>query len=908
MPENIYIGNFGKGLTLNPLPFNLDNDAFPTLFNVYVWRKRALRKRGTSLLGQLQRQISISSSPASWQYAPFSLSADDGNLLSNSSYTLQSTATIAAGTVELTVNSILYTDPNQDGTLIGGAGGSINYSTGAITISGGGSSNVVGTFGYYPGLSVLGLEDYVPIGGQSQYPMLIAFDQTYAYQLFQTTAYTYFYSVSYYKITGNPVVWSGQYYQQFWSTNYQNAFWATNNKPGFHFVNGSDVSGSGTTFITFTFKYMGSPYEDLIIGDVLWFNEWSGSTVNGITGIVSNNSGASSGTYIVKFTASQTVSGSGIAQLLTNSIAGQDGIRWYDGDPTGQTGLNPNGLTGWVNFAPPLTAGSVSIDDETSALYYLVGALIIIPYKDRLLFFSPYIQTSAAASLGTPPIQLIDTVIWSWNGTPYYTTSTAATTTVPGTPSVTPDNETADVTAYYVDQTGKGGYLSAGIAQAIITVSYNEDVVLVGFTGKQTRFVYTGNDIDPFRFFVINSEFGSSSTFSAITVDRGAYTLGIYGIVLTTQQSSERIDLEIPDSVFQIQNSLNGTQTYGPLQVNAVRDFYREWIYIAYPVDNSPWKFPTQTFFYNYRDNTWAIFYENFTAHGTYRRMTGASETWASLTYFTWSEWTEPWNAGSSSALFPSVIAGTPQGYVLIKDQNTAESVSGTIWDVADNGEGNTRITSYNHCVLSSNPNTGSGDYLYFQNALGATFLNGQIGQVIATPDADTFDVDISYVASTYIGLGQFARLSQPLLQTKQFAPYWNQGRQVVLGVQRFLMDATENAQITLQIYLSQNADTSYSDPANNNPPTNALIYTQTMFTCPESSNIGLTPANVNLQMPTALGQAQIWHRTSTGLVGDSFQIGLTLSDAQMRDLNYATSEIVLHAMHLQTTPGPSLA
>jgi hypothetical protein len=112
---------------------------------------------------------------------------------------------------------------------------------------------------------------------------------------------------------------------------------------------------------------------------------------------------------------------------------------------------------------------------------------------------------------------------------------------------------------------------------------------------------------------------------------------------------------------------------------------------------------------------------------------------------------------------------------------------------------------------------------------------------------------------------------------------------------------------VTVNIYLSQNPDESFNDPFINVPP-NSLVYSQVMFTCPESTNIGLTPANVNLQMPTAEGQYQIWHRFNTSLIGDSFQIGITLSDDQMRNLTYATSEITLHGMHLTVDRGPLLA
>lgn len=879
MPDQIYIGNFAKGLIRNRLPFNIDNDAFPTMYNFYSWRGRGKRKRGTFLIGQLQIQLELAAVPNNWQKAQLVLVADAGNLISN--YSLDATASIVPGSISLTVGANTYTDPDQDGTLVGAPAGSgtINYATGAITIVGGG--NVTGTFSYYPGLPVMGLEDYIV--PTSQYPLLIAFDTTYAYQINQAGSMATFYDVSYYKITNSPVTWSGQDYQQFWSTNYEGAFWATNNKPGFHFVNATYVSGSGTPNIVFNFKSLGVNYTSLVNGDRVWFNEWSGSTINGLTGEVTDDSAAAVGNYQVTFTGNQTVAGTGIAQLLTASISGQDGIRWYDGDPTGGTGIPVGTGTGWVNFSPPLTATSVSFNGRTSGLYYLTGALAIVPFKDRLIFFSPTIQTSSGLSF-----TLIDTALWSWNGTPYYATPT-------------PTGQTSDVTAYYVDQTGKGGYQSAGLAQNIVTVNNNEDVLLVGFTGRQTRFVYTGNDLYPFLFYNINSELGSSATFSGITLDQGGLTIGTYGIAMTNQQSAQRIDLEIPDEVFEIQAQNNGAQ-----RVSGVRDYYREWIYFSYPIttkkyaDNSICVFPLQTFLYNYRDQTWSILYENFTTYGTFRRT--QKYNWSTIPFDTWDTWREPWNSGSSSPQFPSVIGGNPQGYVLGKGQGTGESVSGTIQAIASSA-GNTQITSIDHCVAI-------GDYLYLSGIIGSgdiTDLNTQIGRVIRADDADTFVVDVLFPGGTYLGLGKFTRLSQPLIQTKQFPFYWQEGRQVRLGVQKYLMDRTANGQVTVNIYLSQDPDNAWnSNPLD--PPPNAIIYSQLMYTCPESTNIGLTPANVNLQMPTAATQFQIWHRFSTSLIGDSFQIGITLDDTQMRNLAYATSEIALHGMHLTVEKGPHLA
>lgn len=875
--DQIYIGNFAKGMKTNPLPFNIDNDAFPVMYNFFSWRGRAKRKRGTVLLGQLRRQLQSVVSPNSWQVGVIMTlngsGAGSANLVSL--YTLGTGSSIAPGTITFSDGTNTYTDSGLNGTLTGTAGGSgtINYATGAITITGGAAGqNVIGTFSYFPGLPVMGLEDFVTTSS-APFAIPLDFDTKYAYQFNESTQK--FYSVSYYKTTNNPVVWTGQDYQQFWSTNYQGAFWATNNVAGNPFVAAAYVAGSTTAAITFHFTISGVDVTNLTLNDQIYFNEWSGgSTINTLVGSITNIAGAAAGQYIVTFSGAQTVAGTGVAQILTQTVSG-DGIRWYDGDPTGGTGLPTTTSFGWVNFAPPLSAASYSISDLPAAVYYLVGALIILPFKDRLLCFSPWVKTATGTA-----VQLPDTVIWSQNGTPYYN-------------SVIPVNQTYDAAAWYEDQTGRGGYLQAGLNQNIITVNSNEDVLIVGFTGYQTRFVYTGNDFSPFLFFLINSELNSMSTFSSVSLDRGVLSVGQYGITMTMQQSTQRIDLDIPDEIFNIQADNNGF-----LRVNSTRDFYREWVYFTYPIDFTLTNFPTRSFLYNYRDGNWAILYENYTAQGLYRRQTGV--TWASSRPRTWAEWRETWDSGSNAAEFPSTVGGNPQGYVLIKGQGTGEATSGTIKALASSG-GITQITSVNHCVEQ-------GDFLYISGAIGVTNLNGLIGKVETVIDVNNFTIDIGPPSGTYLGLGKFTRLSLPLLQTKQFNFYWQQGKQVRLGVQKYLMDKTADAQVTVNIYLSQNPD----DVWNGNildPSPNSLIYSQTMYTCPEDpTSIGVTAANTNLQQLTAYAnQRQIWHRLSTSLMGDSVQVGITLSDTQMRNLTYATSEITLHGMNLTVYPGPIL-
>ena len=202
----------------------------------------------------------------------------------------------------------------------------------------------------------------------------------------------------------------------------------------------------------------------------------------------------------------------------------------------------------------------------------------------------------------------------------------------------------------------------------------------------------------------------------------------------------------------------------------------------------------------------------------------------------------------------------------------------------------------------------------YISGGIVTSAFNGQIGKVIGVIDKDNFIIDFPAptFTTTYLGLGVFAKLSQPLMQTKQFNPYWEQGRQVRLSTQKYLLDDSYDGQITVNINLSQDPNTTWNTAEND-----GVIYSQIMYTCPESTNLGLTPFNTNLQMPTARSQYQIWHRFNTSLIGDSVQIGLTLSsqetapglrDAQMYSLDYATSEITLHGMHLTVQMGPHLA
>ncbi len=881
MPEKIVIGPINRGLRNDRTAFVIDNDSFPFLLNAYQWRGRILRKRGTSLLGRLHRFLGITDAGGNFVVTILPIP-------------------IPTGIVSFTVGTDVFTDPGttpDPGVQVllsnrAGATATLDRVNGILTIT---TSIPLTSVFYYPRLPVMGLED-LNINA-TQFPGTLAFDTRYSYNINTASPYD-IYDVTFYKNLPNafypgyltkaawtPFYWNGQDYQQFWSINYQNAFWVTNgiNIPfsptniGMQFkaITGVTIGSAGPPAIAnLTIVAHG-----LVVGDFVFINE-----VNGITGINFQTgyviAVVNANVVTVEFpnaTLGGAYTNGGIAQYLTSNAADPtlDGIRWYDGDPTDGNATTPtlNGTKGWVNFAPPLSKSDFSISDLPADQYYLAGARMIINFKDRLLFLGPVVQTSSAGS----QVYLQDTIVYSQNGTPYYTASFTGDASLPTTvftPILVPTNQTATASAFWGDQTGFGGFIEAGVAQPMITVSTNEDVLIVGFDTLQSRVVYTGNDIVPFNLFVINSEYGSSSTFSSINMDMGVITRGSRGFVMTSQTQAQRIDVEIPDEVFEINLREHGSERFC-----AQRDFISEWMYFTYPSNqvDSTRKFPNRSLQYNYRDSSWSVFNESYTTYGTFRKQTGFIWSTVGNTFSSWSEWNEPWNAGSSTLLQPIVIGGNQQGFILFRDDGTNEGTSIYIQDIS----GNT-ITSPDHGL-------NDGDYISINGVFGtiSSQTNGRIFSVYSITD-DTFKINPSITSGTYLGGGFITRLYVPYIQTKQFPTGWGISRKIRLGAQQYLFTTTQNAQIQLLIFLSQNSDDPYNDGGvvpSSFVKNTALVYSTVLYTCPESTNLGLTPANTNLQMPTAVQQEQTWHRMNTSLIGDTVQIGFSISDSQMREL-----------------------
>lgn len=892
--DHLVIANFSSGYKTNRKPFLIDNDAFPVLNNAYEYRGQIVRKRGTTLLGRLK--VDLASQVLG--------NTDGGGAFSGNIFTIlgidvfASNASIVLESIEITVGAQIFVEASPpDGTLTnGGAGtGTIDYQTGDLTLQTDpvlAVTAVTITFSYYPAQPVLGFEDF-DIGTINQ-SIPIAFDTLFSYGFNQGT--NEFYNVNFYKSTIESFQWQGANYQQFFSTNYMGittindlsvnsgCLWATNGNPGFHFITITNVVIAGADTAAAVATITTSAAHNLTNNDFVFVNEVGGIiataspprpflTFGGINGASAQVTvtGANTFTIPVPWTTVGPYTSGGIVQYMTRATDPTgDGIRWYDGDPT------PGGSTfGWVNFAPPLSqyVEPTATDPGNPFPLYLVGAKMVIPFKNRLVFFGVTLRNSQ----NSPGNQFYaNRLVYSQVGTPYYSLPLPAnlSTNIP------------DPEAWFQNVAGKGGFITAPIDEQVVTADVNEDIIICGFETHPLKLLSTGDDILPFIFQTISSELGAESTYASVPLDVGSLYIGEYGIAMVTSTSAQRIDLDIPDQVFEIAN--NGNQ---PDRITAIRDFQREVIYFTFPEGQFSQTiggkkiFPSKTFLYNYRELTWASADDNYTRYGTFRRST--NRTWANIgqIYPTWSDWTDPWDFGANQAFFPTIVGGNQHGFVLEIGRGIKQATSQYIQAVSG-----ITITSPDHCL-------NSGDYIRITGMIGSTNLNDTIQQINVI-DTDTFTVNDPAIG-TYLGGGIYTRLARPFIQTKQFPIYWKDGRSVRVGTQRFLFEtnsvsedpAISPPQVTVNVYSSQNAD----DPSNEPSANSYLSFSNVVLTCPEPGNL------------YSGGQSQIWHRLSNSFNGDSIQLGFTLSDAQMRDENVNEEEIILHAIVLDLYPGPVL-
>lgn len=804
------IADIRTGLQRNVTPFLAADDAFPTLENAYLWRGRIYKKGGNVLLGRLGARAETLAIRG----------VGNTHIATNLFYT-----PIEPGSIVITDLVTTFTDDGVGGFIITGGTGTVNaptnYTTGAIdiTFTTANLGAVVAAFyllvvGNTSPVMGLRTRDILNTSTES----LIAFDLLKAYEYNSTLAK--FININFYKGTVNEFNWTGSNSDFFFTTNYQNAFFATNNTIGGNFYIITAITNAASAVIT-----IGA--HNFQTGDTVYINNVIGMTqINNLTGTITAI-GATTITVNINSTAFGVYVSGGVVWSSTLSKAGVgDGIKWYDG-------------TGWVNFEPPI--------DATGTPTIIQAALIILPYKDRLVMLNTVEGPMPGSATRFP-----QRARYSQNGNVFYQPPVPA-----GIAAVPSGQEWYEIP-------GRGGFIDATTQEDIIAAEFIKDVLIVYFERSTWRLVFTGNFVQPFIWEKINTEIGAESTFSTVPFDKEILSVGPNGIYQCNSVDVERIDRIIPDEVFNFENGNNGRE-----RVYGIRDFFSEMSFWTYGDSAFSSIFPNRTLVYNYLDTAWAIFENSYTCFGYFQ--TFSDVTWATAVN-PWDSYDVPWNSFQDQSDYPIIVAGNQEGFVFKLQES-----DGSFPPTNDTSLVIQNITNANPSVFTSpNHNMQEGQFMKITNVGGIPSLNGNIFIINTVLSANTYTIRdaIAPISVSGYTFGGFVTLQDNFnITTKSLNPFYESGVTARIGYVDFYVDATETSEATVQLFI----DDDISVPV-------------------ESYTLPLVdPFN-------ALSQ-RFWTRVFFFSEASFIQIKITYSDIQMFNQDITSEEFILQAINIWMSP-----
>ncbi len=338
----------------------------------------------------------------------------------------------------------------------------------------------------------------------------------------------------------------------------------------------------------------------------------------------------------------------GLRRVIATEPAIEKGIMFWNGIP-GSLGVSG----GWSNHQPKVN------DPGGGNETYLNGCVILIPYKGRLVALNTLEGKQDGTT--TPQQTFSNRARWCQLGTPYLQTSA---TYVPPPPFDTPGAPDND--SWRSDIPGRGGFIDADTSERIVSAAIVRDTLIVFFQRSTWRLTYTGDQILPFIWERLNTNYGSESTFSSISFDEAILTFSRFGWIGSTTNDVQRVDQDIPDQSFSVE-AADGSFT-GLNRVQGIRDYYRQMAY---------WTFPplaedkaTEIYAYNYIDKNWSLFKptDPIRVFGNY--YSNDDVVWSSLSKATdiWKAFDDPednvWeNLGTAQNFgFPFILGGDADG------------------------------------------------------------------------------------------------------------------------------------------------------------------------------------------------------------------------------------------------------
>ncbi len=569
----------------------------------------------------------------------------------------------------------------------------------------------------------------------------------------------------------------------------------------------------------------------------------------------------------------------GLGLATDDPIWTLNGVTWTPFTYAPTLALNP-GNTQPYTVTQTGTGGTIITN-------YVQQARIIVSFKNRLLLLNTIennangatqYNTGSPTTTGITPTNYLTSTNtqfrnrcrYSHNGSPF-----AANAWLEPNFSYQP---AVAATVVFADG---GGFIDATTEEAIVSAEFIKDRLIVYFERSTWELAYTGNEVLPFVWQKINTELGSQATFSTIPFDTEVLTIGNTGVHACSGANVRRIDDKIPDIIFDFKVS-NDEQ----LRTCGIRDYETEvvyWSYVADTEDSATQHFPNQILLYNYKNNSWALNDDCFTAFGYFEQQTDT--TWASSAPLTWQQSNFTWSSGVIQAQQRQILAGTPEGFVLIinpgvsRNAASMQITSMTIPSTQPDAEpGWIDVEVINH-------NLALGDFVAIENTVGINLPITGIYQVIVVIDSDNVTLFAPDVSGTYVGGGTLARVSNINILSKRWNPYSSKDRNVFLHRIDFGVMKTTNGEITVDYYPSSTQLSMIEEGY----ATNTIMGDSILETSPYAL------------YPLENFQELLWHPIYFQTQAQYVQINMYFSNQQMSDPSIAWSDFEMQGLVLYT-------
>ncbi len=817
----VVFNNLREGLRQDTDSFILPDGATPSLLNISYFRGRLVEKGGEELFTK-----SFDAGYRSRLGArTFSGTTDgSGNIPSGTQFLVGATS---PNTILITQGSLNVIDNGQgvfvDFESSGWSGsGTISYSN-TTTLT-----NVTGFAATtaYSVYMIREVDEYSPAMGLATREInivnrqeLFGFDRLKPYR-FSAFLDRFQLQDNYAGTNNTTFTYSGTDTDFFDTTNYKNGFWQTNNVPGFDARQDVSACSTGaTTTITFSGTHSFQVNDWVFLWDFVGvtFTTNSGQ----VTAVGSPNeitvNVVSSGTYTVR----------GTVESITRQIGTGDGIKWYD-------------PSGWYNFYPPITGQNPPVG--TAAATYLLGALMMFPYKGFLVVLNTWEGPSYAGR-----IHYQQRARWSQNGTVFFSE--------PVTPPQTVDPLS------WLQITGRGGFIDAPTQQSIVSASYIRDTLVVFFEASTWILDFTNDLFLPFRWIQVNADYGSQGTFGTITFDKAIFTVSTDGYIATDGVNLERIDQKIPDQVYNIGNNSNG-----PARIAGILNFVGQNIKWAYPTVEVT--YPNTELVYDLLDKSWAQNDGFHTCFCKYEKFYNL--TWSEA-QFTWASGNFAWNSFDDEDGDTITLGGNSQGFIheIPTEQITQQSYNSPQFRVtAVNSDGQIIVPNHSfsdnqfiYLTSMGSPNNSYNDHVYKLQVIDTQTLQllvlnaeGIIVAVNLTPQA---------IASGYV-----AQVPNILFQSKTFYAANELGASCRLGYIDFIFAPfTTDVNMTVALFANES-----QEPL-------------------QIKEFSLKTASAS----PAATEYKIIRRVFFNLQGTSFSFQLYYSDVDMFNFSFGDKQFVLH-------------